>query len=48
MHGRVPSDAAGLLTVGEDKGATAVGTNRPDVLGSAHDLSNWVDENPIK
>ncbi|MFF4036007.1 hypothetical protein ACFYZ2_40750 [Streptomyces sviceus] len=36
------------IAVGEDKGATAVGTNRPDVLGSAHDLSNWLDEHPIK
>ncbi|MEE1764385.1 hypothetical protein [Streptomyces sp. SP18BB07] len=36
------------IAVGEDKGATAVGTNRPDVLGSAHDLSDWLDENPIK
>ncbi|MFF4057702.1 hypothetical protein ACFYZ0_18335 [Streptomyces sp. NPDC001708] len=36
------------IAVGEDQGATAVGTNRPDVLGSAHDLSNWLDEHPIK
>jgi hypothetical protein len=36
------------IAVGEDKGATAYGTNRPDVLGSAHDLSDWLDENPIK
>jgi hypothetical protein len=36
------------IAVGEDKGPTAVGTNRPDVLGSAHDLSDWLDENPIK
>ncbi|MFF7169695.1 hypothetical protein [Streptomyces pseudovenezuelae] len=36
------------LAVGEDKGATAIGTNRPDVLGSAHDLSDWLDENPIR
>lgn len=33
--------------VGEDKGATAIGTNRPDVLGSAHDLSDWRDEHPV-
>ncbi|MCX5182611.1 hypothetical protein [Streptomyces sp. NBC_00268] len=33
--------------VGEDKGAAAVGTNRPDILGSAHDLSDWLDENPV-
>ncbi|MEV8351944.1 hypothetical protein ACFVTT_37075 [Streptomyces niveus] len=36
------------IAVGEDKGATAIDTNRPDVLGSAHDLSGWLDENPIK
>ncbi|MET7573370.1 hypothetical protein ABZT04_33470 [Streptomyces sp. NPDC005492] len=36
------------IAVGEDQGATAVGTNRPDVLGSAHDLSDWLDEHPIK
>ncbi|MGW0705778.1 hypothetical protein ACWD4G_07390 [Streptomyces sp. NPDC002643] len=36
------------IAVGEDKGATAVDTNRPDALGSAHDLSDWLDENPIK
>ncbi|MFF7759002.1 hypothetical protein [Streptomyces griseorubiginosus] len=36
------------IAEGEDKGATAVGTNRPGVLGSAHDLSDWLDENPIK
>ncbi len=36
------------IAVGRDKGATAVGTNRPDVLGSAHNLSDWLDENPIK
>lgn len=36
------------IAVGDDKGATAVGTNRPDVLGSAHDLSDWLDEHPIK
>jgi hypothetical protein len=35
------------IAVGEDKGATAIGTNRPDVLGSAHDLSDWLDANPI-
>ncbi|MDO0927286.1 hypothetical protein QQY24_18390 [Streptomyces sp. TG1A-8] len=34
------------ITVGEDQGATAVGTNRPDVLGSAHKLSDWLDEHP--
>lgn len=35
------------IAVGEDQGATAVGTNRPDVLGSAHDLSDWLDEHPV-
>ncbi|MGY1502956.1 hypothetical protein ACW4TU_41380 [Streptomyces sp. QTS52] len=35
------------IAVGKDKGATAVGTNRPDVLGSAHDLSEWLDKNPV-
>jgi hypothetical protein len=37
----------GGIEVGEDKGATAIGTNRPDVLGSAHDLSDWLDENAV-
>ncbi|MFG2141883.1 hypothetical protein [Streptomyces sp. NPDC048650] len=31
------------MAVGEDRL-----TNRPDVLGSAHDLSNWLDENPVQ
>ncbi|MFE4579373.1 hypothetical protein [Streptomyces chartreusis] len=35
------------IAVGEDQGATAVGTNRPAVLGSAHDLSDWLDVHPI-
>ncbi|GAA3381232.1 hypothetical protein GCM10020367_71710 [Streptomyces sannanensis] len=35
------------IAVGEDKGATAVGTNRPDVFGSAHELSDWLDQNPV-
>lgn len=35
------------IAVGKDRGATAIGTNRPDVLGSAHELSNWLAENPI-
>ncbi|MFK0159184.1 hypothetical protein ACIQVK_44825 [Streptomyces sp. NPDC090493] len=35
------------IAVGRDRGATAIGTNRPEVLGSAHDLSDWLDENPI-
>ncbi|MEU9781468.1 hypothetical protein AB0H92_10925 [Streptomyces phaeochromogenes] len=39
------------IAVGEDQGwkdQGAVGTNRSDVLGSAHDLSDWLDENPIQ
>ncbi|MGW2496239.1 hypothetical protein ACWCV2_17275 [Streptomyces pseudogriseolus] len=38
------------IAVGEDKGAaggSADLTNRDDVLGSAHDLSDWLDEHPI-
>ncbi|MFJ4084929.1 hypothetical protein ACIP2Z_39050 [Streptomyces iakyrus] len=38
------------IAVGEDKGVPAGGatmTNRDDVLGSAHDLSDWLDENPV-
>ncbi|WP_409239923.1 hypothetical protein [Streptomyces sp. PA5.6] len=39
------------IAVGEDKGAppgeaTAL-TNRDDVLGSAHDLSDWLDQHPV-
>ncbi|MFQ6146730.1 hypothetical protein ACLMNJ_27255 [Streptomyces seoulensis] len=34
------------IAVGEDKG-TAFGTNRPDVLGSAHDLAKWLDAHPL-
>ncbi|MDH6629421.1 hypothetical protein M2271_007257 [Streptomyces sp. LBL] len=36
------------IAVGEDRGTTPGVTNRPDILGSAHDLSDWLDENPIK
>ncbi|WP_181801443.1 hypothetical protein [Streptomyces shenzhenensis] len=36
------------ISVGQDKGATAVGTNRPAVFGSAHDLSDWLDDNPTE
>ena len=36
------------IAVGKDQGATAYGTNRPKVLGSAHDLSDWLDAHPIK
>lgn len=35
------------IAVGQDQGATAMGTNRPDVFGSAHDLSDWLDEYPV-
>ncbi|MER5916438.1 hypothetical protein ABT124_40130 [Streptomyces sp. NPDC001982] len=36
------------VAVGEDLGASALNTNRPDVFGSAHDLSDWLDEHPTK
>lgn len=36
------------IAVGEDKGATAFGTNRPAVLGSAHNLSRWLDAHPTE
>ncbi|MET9593165.1 hypothetical protein ABZY45_19830 [Streptomyces sp. NPDC006516] len=37
------------IAVGEDKGAApGVVSNRPDVLGSAHDLSRWLDEHPVE
>jgi hypothetical protein len=36
------------IAVGEDQGATALGSNRPEVLGSAHDLADWLDAHPIK
>ncbi|WP_409097635.1 hypothetical protein [Streptomyces galilaeus] len=40
------------IAVGEDQGVPAGGatelTNRDDVFGSAHDLSDWLDKNPIK
>ncbi|MFI5990228.1 hypothetical protein ACIBAC_00040 [Streptomyces sp. NPDC051362] len=32
------------IAVGEDQGAT--GENRPAVLGSAHELSRWLDAHP--
>ncbi|MFJ4880160.1 hypothetical protein ACIP93_33800 [Streptomyces sp. NPDC088745] len=35
------------IAVGEDKGATAYGTNRPNVFGSAHKLADWLDAHPI-
>lgn len=36
------------IAVGEDRGTAPGITNRPDVLGSAHDLSEWLDEHPVK
>ncbi|MFJ1552746.1 hypothetical protein [Streptomyces mirabilis] len=36
------------IAAGEDRGSTPGVTNRPDVFGSAHDLSDWLDANPIK
>ncbi|MFF8696198.1 hypothetical protein ACF08W_28705 [Streptomyces sp. NPDC015144] len=40
------------IAVGKDQGVPAGGatnlTNRDDVLGSAHDLSDWLDKNPIE
>ncbi|MET8696933.1 hypothetical protein ABZV65_30835 [Streptomyces bauhiniae] len=33
------------IAVGEDKGAGTF-SNRPDVLGSAHKLADWLDEHP--
>ncbi|MER7937892.1 MULTISPECIES: hypothetical protein [unclassified Streptomyces] len=38
----------GGIAVGEDQGATALGTNRPAVLGSAHELSRWLDAHPAE
>jgi hypothetical protein len=38
----------GGIAVGEDKGALALDSNRPDVLGSAHKLSDWLDQHPVK
>ncbi|MFD9394197.1 hypothetical protein ACFWBB_26695 [Streptomyces sp. NPDC060000] len=36
------------IAVGEDQGVPAGGvTNRTDVLGSAHKLSDWLDKNPV-
>ncbi|MEU6338584.1 hypothetical protein ABZ839_29950 [Streptomyces cellulosae] len=38
------------IAVGEDRGVaggSAGLTNRDDVLGSAHDLSDWFDQHPI-
>jgi hypothetical protein len=36
------------IAVGEDEGAIALGTNRPAVLGSAHELSRWLDAHPAE
>jgi hypothetical protein len=36
------------IAAGEDRGVTPGITNRSDVFGSAHDLSDWLDANPIK
>lgn len=36
------------IAVGEDRGTAAGVTNRPDVLGSAHELVDWLDEHPVK
>ncbi|MEV8344598.1 hypothetical protein [Streptomyces niveus] len=36
------------IAVGKDQGVPAGGvTNRVDVLGSAHKLSDWLDDNPV-
>ncbi|WP_328491264.1 hypothetical protein [Streptomyces zaomyceticus] len=34
------------IGVGKDLGATSPTTNRPDVLGSAHKLADWLDAHP--
>jgi hypothetical protein len=34
--------------LGEDLGAEDFSSNRPDVFGSAHQLSRWLDEHPIQ
>ncbi|MFJ3769607.1 hypothetical protein ACIPQJ_33870 [Streptomyces sp. NPDC090082] len=31
---------------GKDLGATSPTTNRPDVMGSAHKLADWLDAHP--
>ncbi|MFE7072595.1 hypothetical protein ACFU96_21190 [Streptomyces sp. NPDC057620] len=37
------------VEVGEDRGGGLNNTasNRPDVFGSAHDLADWLDQNPV-
>ncbi|MFD9190370.1 hypothetical protein ACFWCA_19330 [Streptomyces phaeochromogenes] len=38
----------GGIAVREDQGYSQLsGTNRPDVLGSAHDLADWLAEHPV-
>ncbi|MFZ3557168.1 hypothetical protein [Streptomyces sp. BH055] len=36
------------IGVGQDLGAMVADTNRPKVLGSAHDLAEWLDAHPTK
>jgi hypothetical protein len=38
------------VAVGEDRGGglNNVTSNRPDVFGSAHDLSDWLDAHPVE
>ncbi|MGY1528034.1 hypothetical protein ACW69C_30410 [Streptomyces sp. MN3] len=38
------------IAVGEDRGGglTNYTSNRPDVFGSAHDLSRWLDAHPVE
>ncbi|MGC5236850.1 hypothetical protein [Streptomyces albogriseolus] len=38
------------VAVGEDRGGglNNVTSNRPDVFGSAHDLSRWLDAHPVE
>ncbi|MEU6620818.1 hypothetical protein ABZ926_08525 [Streptomyces litmocidini] len=36
------------VAVGKDMGAEALGTNRPLVFGSAHDLYDWLDAHPTQ
>lgn len=36
------------IGVGKDLGATSPTTNRPDVLGSAHKLADWLDAHPTQ
>lgn len=36
------------IATGKDLGASHPDTNRPDVLGSAHELSRWLDAHPTQ